>query len=80
MQKHQDKESYMNNYEKSTDVLYGVVDMDLTDTTFASIGASVEDIDRSGIRWGECLLFIAMEQKQHLIIQKQFLMIGQLGI
>ena len=50
--KHQDKESYMNNYEKSTDVLYGVVDMDLTDTTFASIGASVEDIDRSGIRWG----------------------------
>lgn len=28
--KHQDKESYMNNYEKSTDVLYGVVDMDLT--------------------------------------------------
>ena len=32
--------------------VYGVVDMDLTDTTFASIGASVEDIDRSGIRWG----------------------------
>ena len=50
--KHQDKESYMDNYEKSTDVIYGVVDMDLTDTTFASIGASVEDIDRSGIRWG----------------------------
>lgn len=50
--KHQDKESYMDNYEKSTDVIYGVVDMDLTNTTFASIGASVEDIDRSGIRWG----------------------------
>lgn len=50
--KHQDKESYMDNYEKSTDVIYGVVDMDLTDTTFTSIGASVEDIDRSGIRWG----------------------------
>jgi outer membrane receptor for ferric coprogen and ferric-rhodotorulic acid len=50
--KHQDKESYMDNYEKSTDVIYGVVDMDLTDTTFTSIGASVEDINRSGIRWG----------------------------
>ena len=50
--KHQDKESYMDNYDKSTDVTYGVVDMDLTDTTFASIGASVEDINRSGIRWG----------------------------
>jgi outer membrane receptor for ferric coprogen and ferric-rhodotorulic acid len=50
--KHQDKESFMDNYEKSTDVLYGVVDMDLTDSTFLSLGASVENIDRSGIRWG----------------------------
>ena len=50
--KHQDKESFMDNYEKTTDVFYGVVDMDLTDTTFLSLGASVEDIDRSGIRWG----------------------------
>ena len=50
--KHQDKESFMDNYEKSTDVLYGVVDMDLTDTTFASIGASVEDVDRRNVRWG----------------------------
>ena len=36
--KHQDKESYMDNYEKSTDVLYGVIDMDLTDTTYLSFG------------------------------------------
>ncbi|MDD3009124.1 MAG: TonB-dependent siderophore receptor [Arcobacter sp.] len=50
--KHQDKESYMDNYDKSTNVLYGVVDMDLTDTTFLSLGTSIEDIDRSGIRWG----------------------------
>ncbi len=50
--KHQDKESFIDNYEKTTDVFYGVVDMDLTDTTFLSLGASVEDIDRSGIRWG----------------------------
>ena len=50
--KHQDENSFMDNYDKSTDVIYGVVDMDLTDTIFASIGASVEDINRSGIRWG----------------------------
>jgi outer membrane receptor for ferric coprogen and ferric-rhodotorulic acid len=50
--KHQDNESYMDNYEKSTNVLYGVVDMDLTDTTYLSVGASVEDINRSGVRWG----------------------------
>jgi outer-membrane receptor for ferric coprogen and ferric-rhodotorulic acid len=50
--KHQDNESYMDNYEKSTNVLYGVVDMDLTDTTYLSVGASIEDINRSGVRWG----------------------------
>lgn len=50
--KHQDKESFMDNYEKTTDVFYGVVDMDLTDTTYLSLGASYEDIERKGIRWG----------------------------
>ncbi len=50
--KHEDKNSYMDFYEKTTDVLYGVVDMDLTDTTYLSIGASYEKLDRSGIRWG----------------------------
>ncbi|MCT7601191.1 TonB-dependent siderophore receptor [Aliarcobacter butzleri] len=50
--KHEDKKSYMDNYEKQTDVFYGVVDMDLTDTTFASFGASYEDLQRDGVRWG----------------------------
>ena len=50
--KHQDKKSYMDNYEKQTDVFYGVVDMDLTDTTYLSFGASYEDIQRDGVRWG----------------------------
>ncbi|WP_419675683.1 TonB-dependent siderophore receptor [Aliarcobacter butzleri] len=50
--KHQDKKSYMDNYEKQTDVFYGVVDMDLTDTTYLSLGASYEDIQRDGVRWG----------------------------
>ena len=50
--KHQDQNSYMNNYEKSTDILYGIVDMDLTDTTSVSVGASYENIQRDGVRWG----------------------------
>lgn len=50
--KHQDKESYMDNYEKSTDVLYGVIDMDLTDTTYLSFGGGYEDLQRDGVRWG----------------------------
>lgn len=50
--KHQDKESYMDNYEKSTDLVYGVVDMDLTDTTYLSFGGGYEDLQRDGVRWG----------------------------
>ncbi|MCT7588734.1 TonB-dependent siderophore receptor [Aliarcobacter butzleri] len=50
--KHEDKKSYMDNYEKQTDVFYGVVDIDLTDTTYLSLGASYENIQRDGVRWG----------------------------
>ena len=50
--KHQDKESYMDNYEKTTDVFYGVIDMDLTDTTYLSFGGGYEDLQRDGVRWG----------------------------
>ncbi|MCG3675004.1 TonB-dependent siderophore receptor [Aliarcobacter butzleri] len=50
--KHQDKKSYMDNYEKQTDAFYGVADMDLTDTTYLSLGASYEDLQRDGVRWG----------------------------
>ena len=50
--KKQDANSYMNRYEKSTDLFYGVVDMDLTDTTYLSIGAGYENLQRDGVRWG----------------------------
>lgn len=50
--KHEDKESFMDGYDKQNDFFYGVVDMDLSDTTFLSLGASYQKLDRSGIRWG----------------------------
>lgn len=50
--KHEDKNSYMNGYEKTNDVFYGVVDMDITDTTYLSVAAEYQKLDRSGIRWG----------------------------
>ena len=50
--KHQEQKSYMDKYKKEVDVFYGVVDMDLTDTTYLSIGASYEDLQRNGVRWG----------------------------
>ena len=50
--KHEDKKSYMDGYEKTNDVVYGVVDMDLTETTYLSVAAEYQKLDRSGIRWG----------------------------
>jgi len=63
--KHQDQESFMDKYKKSTDVLYGVFDMDLTNTTFLSLGASAENIDRSGIRWGGLPAFYTDGSRTH---------------
>ncbi|WP_044416280.1 TonB-dependent siderophore receptor [Halarcobacter anaerophilus] len=64
--KHEDKNSFMDNYEKTTDVFYGVVDIDLTDSTYLSFGASVEDIDRNGIRWGGLPAFYSDGSKTNL--------------
>lgn len=50
--KHEDKKSFMNGYEKTNDVFYGVVDMDVTDATYVSLAAEYQKLDRSGIRWG----------------------------
>ena len=50
--KKQGANSYMDTYKTGTDVFYGVIDMDLSDTTYLSIGAGYEDLQRDGIRWG----------------------------
>lgn len=50
--KHEDKHSFMDGYERKNDVLYGVVDMDITETTYLSIAGEYQKLDRSGIRWG----------------------------
>lgn len=50
--KHEIEDSYMDGYEKTNNLFYGVVDADLTDTTTISLGASYQKLDRSGIRWG----------------------------
>ena len=50
--KHQDGEYFLDDYEKEKDVIYGVVDADLSDTSKVSVGYSYEDLQRSNIRWG----------------------------
>jgi len=49
---HEDADSYMDGYERKNSLFYGVVDADLTDSTTVSLGASLQKLDRSGIRWG----------------------------
>lgn len=50
--KYEDNDSYMDYYEKENKILYGVIDVDLSDSSFLSFGANYQDLDRSGIRWG----------------------------
>ncbi|MFY9073851.1 TonB-dependent siderophore receptor [Malaciobacter mytili] len=61
--KHEDSKSFMDNYEKENNLFYGVVDMNLTDTTFLSVGASYQKLDRKGIRWGGLPAFYSDNSK-----------------
>ena len=50
--KYETKDTFMDNYKKDNTTLYGVIDADLTDTTYLSVGASYQNLERSGVRWG----------------------------
>ncbi len=50
--KHQEEDSFMNKYEKEKNLLYGIIDVDLTDTTYFSVGGSFEKLDKNGVAWG----------------------------
>lgn len=49
---HEDKESFRDYYEKKRDVLYGVVDIDIEDSSTLSIGASYQKDEAKGATWG----------------------------
>ena len=50
--KHESTDSFADLYEKENNLFYGVLDADLTDSTYVSVGASYQELDRSGIKWG----------------------------
>lgn len=50
--KHEQADSFADIYEKENNVIYGVIDADLTDSTYVSVGASYQNLKRSGIKWG----------------------------
>ncbi|RGD88496.1 TonB-dependent siderophore receptor [Acinetobacter sp. SWAC57] len=50
--KHESTDSFADLYEKENNLFYGVLDADLTDSTYLSVGASYQNLERSGIKWG----------------------------
>lgn len=50
--KYNETDTFLDDYKKENKVFYGVVDADITDSTYLSIGASYQDLERTGIRWG----------------------------
>jgi outer membrane receptor for ferric coprogen and ferric-rhodotorulic acid len=56
---YQDQDSYQALYHKKTDVLYGIVDWDVTPTTLASFGFDHQDNRPRSNTWGSFPLFLA---------------------
>lgn len=50
--KHEQSDSYMDGYEKDNNLIYGMLEADLTDSTLLSVGASYQKVDKKGVRWG----------------------------
>lgn len=55
--KHQEQEAFFDKYKKKTDLLYGIINMDLSDSTFAYIGANYDRAKKDSPRWGSLPAF-----------------------
>jgi outer membrane receptor for ferric coprogen and ferric-rhodotorulic acid len=49
---YKDKNSFVDKTSQENSLVYGVVDADITDNTTISVGASYEENQRDGVRWG----------------------------
>ncbi|MFW2057059.1 TonB-dependent siderophore receptor [Acinetobacter haemolyticus] len=50
--KHSDEDSFMDYYSRERNIVYGVIDYDVTDRTNLSLAATYQELKRDGIRWG----------------------------
>ncbi|QWP79448.1 TonB-dependent siderophore receptor [Lysobacter sp. K5869] len=48
----QDKHSYSDRYQRSTDVFYGILEADLDENTLLTVGADYQNSDPRGASWG----------------------------
>lgn len=61
---HQTKDSYLDNYSKERNVVYGVIEADLTDNTSVALGHTYHQNDSSGNNWGSLPLLYADGSKR----------------
>lgn len=54
-----DGDSYVDYYGNKKQVLYGVIDADLTDSTYLSVGASYQDNEPRASQWGGLPIFFS---------------------
>ncbi|KAA8735726.1 TonB-dependent siderophore receptor [Acinetobacter qingfengensis] len=50
--KHEDTDSFANQYNRTNNLVYGVIDADFSDKTYLSVGASYQNLERTGVKWG----------------------------
>lgn len=62
---HQTKDSYLDNYSKERNVVYGVIEADLTENTTLALGHTYHQNDSSGNNWGSLPLLYADGSKRH---------------
>ena len=49
---HEKSHSYMDYYNRKNSAIYGVVDSDIGDNSWLSLGAFYQELKRHGVRWG----------------------------
>ena len=49
---HEKSHSYMDYYNRKNSAIYGVVDSDIGDNSWLSLGAFYQELKRRGVRWG----------------------------
>ncbi|SDK77653.1 outer-membrane receptor for ferric coprogen and ferric-rhodotorulic acid [Pseudomonas delhiensis] len=62
---YQDKKNFFDRYSREGHVVYGVVDVDLTDATTLSLGASYQKSDADGLTYGGVPLWNSDGSKTH---------------
>lgn len=62
---YQERDSYLDRYSTERNVVYGVLEADLTDNTTAAIGHTYQKNDSSGNNWGSLPLLYTDGSKRH---------------